>query len=65
MPSHAGPLDIYIYHLQTNEFIVSTYALEDFMVRFASAQARDDVLHAPQPVGIKFILLWRRWRRQA
>ncbi|CAD6336108.1 unnamed protein product [Miscanthus lutarioriparius] len=53
------------YHLAPDEFSVSTYPPEDFLVRFRSAQARDGVLHAPHPQGTRFVLLWRPWRRQA
>jgi hypothetical protein len=52
-------------HISREEFSVHRYLPEDFLVVFASAEARDSVAALPSVAHGHFSLFFRRWNRLA
>nr|AWA45122.1 UPI0001A88450 related cluster [Saccharum spontaneum] len=53
------------YHISSEEFTVSRYAPEDFLVRFIAREDLENVVHALMPLNTPFYLVWKWWRRQS
>jgi hypothetical protein len=45
------------YHISSEAFTVSRYALEDFLVRFIAREDLENVVHAPVPLNTPFYLV--------
>ncbi|CAL5091646.1 unnamed protein product [Urochloa decumbens] len=64
-PAQLGRFLEEFHVLLPDEFTISRFEPEDFLVEFTTTAAADRVLHASAPPDAPFHLTWKRWRRQS